>query len=816
VSSAFEGALQDLRFALRFLMRSKRSTSIAVLCLATGIAMTTATFSGVSAWVVRPLPWDDPNQLVGVSEVLRESSDVDAAVSGPNYQTWLREAAPASGRGPFSQMAAFVRTNFGLLADDEPERVMGARVSASTFPLFDEQPILGRGFTEKEDTLGRNAVVILGYELWQERFEGSSGVVGRSIRIDGRPHEIVGVMREGFEFPEWAQAWTPLGLPGDGADRDDREFEVVARLRDGVTLEQAQAQMDRISRSLEQRFPEANAGWQARLQLYRDRLVPSGIRFGLSIQLAASIFVLLIACANAANILLAQAASRQKELALRAALGATRQRIVRQLLTESTLIAFLSGGLGALASPSVTNAMLAVAPVRPPYWVNMSMDHWVLAFTVAVCSLTGIAFGLVPALRASRIDLVPVLKEGGRAATRSVRGGRLAQGLVAAELALAIVLLIGASLLIRSYLAMGEVDLGYDRDGVLTWRVTLPESRYPTEVSRSNFVREMVRRTAAIPGVEAAGAANFQLPAQQNYFLRAFEVEGQPVVAAERPSLIYHPVTDGLLETLRVDVLDGRGLRNDDVENGSDVVLVSEALAARFWPNQSALGRRIRLDVDEPWLRVVGVTRDLHRPLDVAGDNSAPDWQVFVPLTHHVYESVSFALRVWGEPEAFGAAVRQEFLAVDPSLPVYAMETMDQVLLQQTWVSRLWGAMFGGFAVFALLLSAVGLYGVISYGVAQRSHEVGVRMALGARPRDVLALVMKQGLWSTAVGAGSGLVLAMGLGFVLSSLLFGVETWDPLTFIGTTLLLSAVALLATFVPALRATRVDPVVALRSG
>ena len=807
--------LQDLRFAMRFLLRNKRSTGIAILCLATGIAMTTSTFSGVSPWVVRPLPWDDPEQLVGVSEVLRESPDSDASVSGPNYQDWVRESGLQDGRGPFSAMGAFVRTNFGLLADDEPERVIGARVSASMFPLFGEQPILGRGFTEAEDVEGRNAVVILSHALWSERFDRSPNVLGRTIRIDGHPHEIVGVMREGFEFPEWGKAWTPLALPTDGETRGARIFEVVARMRDGVTIQQAQATLDRISRALEPRFPEPNAGWEARVISYRDRLVPAGIRFGLSIQLFAAVFVLLIACANAANILLAQAASRQKELALRTALGATRGRIVRQLLTESTLIAFLSGVLGALATPSMTAALLSVAPVSPPYWVNLSMDHWVLGFTISVCTFTGIAFGLVPALRASRVDLVPMLKEGGRAATRSVRGSRLAQGLVAAELALAIVLLIGATLLIRSYLAMGDVEMGYDRDGVLTWRVTLPASRYPDADSVSTFVREAVRRVEAIPGVEAATAAN-HTPAEQSYAMRAFEVEGQPLPAGERPSLSQYAVTAGYFDTMRIDVVDGRPLRPDEIENASEVVLVSESLAARFWPQQSALGRRIRFDTDEPWLRVVGVTQDILRPLDVAGAVNPPEWQAFFPYPRWPDRDLRFALRVWGEAEARGPQVRDEFRAIDASLPIYQMQTLDEVLLEQTWVSRLWGVMFGFFAVFALALSSVGLYGVISYGVAQRSHEVGVRMALGAHPRDVLALVMKQGLWATAVGAGVGLVLAIGMGFLLSSLLFGVDTRDPLTFLGTTALLSGVALLATFVPALRATRVDPVIALRSG
>jgi putative ABC transport system permease protein len=806
--------LQDLRFALRFLMRNKRSTGIAILCLSTGIAMTTSTFSAVNPWVFRALPWRTPERLVAVDEIQRETPEVTSAVSASNYRDWVRESGVSEGRGPFAEIGAFERANFSTSAADEPEWVLGARVGAGVFSLFDEKPILGRAFVADEDVLGKSAVVILGHELWSERFAADPGVIGRTMQVDGRPHEIVGVMREGFRFPEWGRLWTPLGLSID-APRDERRLSVVARLRADVSIEQAQAELDRISASLEQRFPIQNAGWWGVVRPYRDQLSPAGVRLGLSIQLFAAIFVLLIACANAANILLAQATFRGKEIALRSALGASRSRIVRQLLSESLLIAVVAGGLGSLAAPLITRALLGASPIEPPYWVFMGVDYQVLLFTLAICVVTGVAVGLVPALRASRVDLIGALKEGGRSATRSVRSSRLAQGLVAAELALSIVLLIGASLLIRSYLAIGEVDLGYDRDGVLTWQVALTSTRYPDAASRAEFVREAVRRARAIPGVESAGAVNF-LPATDEYALRAFEVEGRPVPRAERPSLSLHPVTDGYLETLRIGIVEGRAPSSDEVENRGEVILVSQSLAERLWPGRSAIGQRLRFDEGAAWLRVIGVTRDISPPFDVIGAQGSPRWQAWVPFTYAVPETVGFALRVWGEPAGVAPAVRAEFRALDASLPVYEMLSMNEVLLRVTWVSRLWGIMFASFAVFALLLSSVGLYGVISYGVAQRTHEVGVRLALGARPRDVLALVMRQGLWATAVGTAAGLALAIALGFALSRLLFGVETRDPITFVGTTCLLASVSLLATFFPALRATRVDPVVALRSG
>jgi putative ABC transport system permease protein len=804
-----EGLLQDLRFAIRFLLRNKRSTAIAILCLGTGIGMTTTTFSAVNPWVFRPLPWYEPEQLVGVSEARRDQADALAGVSGPTYLDWARETRS------FSTIGAFERANFNLAGDDDPLRVPGARVSSSLFPLFGEEPVLGRAFSPDEDTRGRDAVVVLSHQLWEQSFGSDPDIIGKQVRIDARPHEVIGVMREGFSFPEWGEAWTPLGLSPHDTERAARRYSVVGRLAPGTTLAQAQAELDGLSLELDRRYPLTNGGWMARVRPYREVLIPAGVRIGLTMQLFASIFVLLIACANAANILLAQAASREREIALRTALGASRSRIVRQMLTESMFIAFIAACIGVMISPPLTRLLLQAAPQEPPYWVFMGLDYQVLTFTVSVAALTGVAFGLVPALRASTVDLQGALKEGGRSATRGVRGNRLARMLVAGELALSIVLLVAATLMIRSYLAMSDLDLGYDRDGVLTWRVALPASRYATPEARGDFVIEAVRRVKSIPGVEFAGAVN-HLPAVSGFSLRGVEVEGQALEEANWPHVGHHPVTADYLDTLRIRVLEGRSFEAVEVEQARDVVIVSRSLAERFWPGESALGMRLRFGGDAPWLRVVAVTEDVTPPLDVTGTGGVPKWQAYVPLTHAAPETVSFALRTWGEPEALAPAVRSEFRAIDSALSLYEIFSMDEVLFRSIWVTRIFGLMFGMFAIFAVLLSAVGLYGVISYGVAQRTHEVGVRLALGAQPRDVLQLVMMQGLVTTLVGALLGLGLAVLVGWVLSSLLFGVESRDPFTFAGTTLLLTGVALLATFLPALRATRVDPVVALRSG
>jgi putative ABC transport system permease protein len=801
--------LLDVRFAVRFLIRNKRSISIAIGCLACGIAMTTTVYGSVSAWVFKPLPWNEPEQLVGLSEFRHESPSSLSGISGPNYRDWVRESRS------FSEIAAFVRTSLNLSTDDLPQRIVAAKISASLFPLLDEAPILGRVFTEDEEVVGRNDVILLSHELWRQRFAADPDVVGRSVRMDGRSHTIVGVMREGFQFPEWGQAWTPLGLPFDDAGRDLRQFDGIARLAPGVSLEQAQADMGRVARRLEQRYPTVNSGWGARVRSYRDALVPDGIELGLSIQLFASLFVLVIACANAANILLALAAQREREISLRMALGATRMRIVRQLLTESTLIGLIAGLLGALLVPILHDAMMGQAAVEPPYWVEMGMDLQVFGYCLLASIFTGLVFGLVPALRASRTDLVGALKEGGRGTTRGKGHNQLVRGLVAAELALSIVLLIGATLTIRSYLAMQEVDMGYDGHGVLTWRTTLSSQRYRTETQRTQFARELTRRLEAIPGVESAGAVNLLPSADDGWSMNPFEVEGQPVSDSERPFASVQPSTSNYLRAMRIDVLQGRPLRTEDTVNNNAVAVVSESMAARFWPGRSALGQRIRIASGEVWLRVVGVARDITRPFDVPGATGRPKWQVWVPFSRSTPVAVSFVLRTLDLPESFAPEVREQIRAIDADLPVYDLFTMTEALARLTWVSRLWGLMFAGLAVFALMMSAVGLYGVVSYGVSQRTHEVGVRLALGAQPRDVLKMIMQQGLQTTAIGALAGLLLSIGAGWGLSSLLFGVEPGDAPTLLGTTALLAAVSLLATYFPAMRATRVDPMVALRS-
>ena len=804
------GLVQDLQFALRFLLRNKRTTLLAILCLGLGIALTSGTFSGANPWLFRELPWGDEHQLVGVSEEQRSLGEGFDLASGPAFLDWQRESRA------FEAIGAIRRTDVSISTGDEPQRIRGAAVSAGLFPMLRIEPFMGRLFSEQEDVEGRGGVAILSHELWVQHFGSDPDILDKTIRLDGRSHEIVGVLHEGVDYPEWRKVWTPLGLPVDGGARDARDLEIVARLKDGVSIEQAQADLDRVSRRIEAIHPEVAAGWGVRVRPYRERLVPDGIRKGLTILLAGSILVLMISCANAASLLLAQASSREKEIALRAALGATRGRILRQLLTESTLIALVAGAIGLALAPVTVDALMMLAPVEPPSWAHVGTDFDVVVFTTLISVVTGMLFGLVPGLRASRPDLVTALKEGGRSATRDVRSALLSRGLVAGQLAMSIILLVSAILMVRSYLALQNVDRGYDRENLLTWQVTLAGVRYDEPGARETLVREALRRVASLPEVVTLGAVNFLPLSQDGWAARRLEVEGQPFLHADRPAASYFTVSEGYLQSMGVELLEGRTLSRDDVQNQRDVVLVNQSLAERFWPEGAVVGRRIRLDDAGPWLRIAGVTKDVKRPFDLSGSASAPNWQLWAPLPQQPPAKLSFVLRAQSDALAVAPLVRRAFRGIDADLPLYGMMSMYDAEMRVIWVSRQFGALFVTLAVFALIVSSVGLYGLISYSVSQRTQEIGVRMALGGQPHDVLRLVMRQGFQLTLVGVAAGGIAAVFVASAFGSLIYGVDPWDPITFVGTILLLSGVSLVATFLPALRATRVDPVVALRSG
>ncbi len=805
-----DALLQDVRYGVRMLVKHSGFTLAAVLCLALGIGLNTTIFSVVSAMLIRPLPYDEPEQLVALHETQIKKGTEWNPLSAHNLADWQEQS------NVFEQVAAFQRRSFNFSTGDNPERLAGVRVSSALFPLLGIRPVVGRDFRPEEDKPGGERVVLLGHGLWQRRFASDPGVIGKTLMLDGERYTVVGVMPPRFKYPEFAELWTPLALDLSKVSRGEHFLDAVARLKRGVTVEQAQAELDNIARRLEQQYPETNRDMGALAKPLRAELIPEGVNLFLLTMLGAVAFVLLIACANVANLLLVRASARQREIAIRTALGAGRIRVVRQLLTESVMIALLGGGLGILMAFWGIDLVVASIPVEIPFWLNLGIDWRVLVFTFSISVLTGILFGLTPALRLSKPDLQEALKDGGRGSTDGWRQNRLRSALVISEVALSLVLLIGATLMIRSFLRMQRIDAGFDPENVMTMEFRLSGPNYQEDKQRTAFIQQVTERIKALPDVEAVGVAN-DLPLSESYSTDSFNVEGQPVPPSEAPETTLQTVTPDYLRTMRIPVVRGRAFEEREFADSSPVVIVNEAMAQRFWPNDDPVGKRLRLgaDADAPWLTVVGVTADVKELYRIGGLDAKPSFQTYVLYPQATYYSMTLAVRTKsGTPAGITAAVTNEIHAVDKNLPLYNVLTMKEVLERSVWLPLFYGKMFGTFAVFALFLAAVGIYGVMAYAVTQRTHEIGIRMALGAQSGDIVKLVLRQGMLLALVGVAIGLAAALALTRVISSLLFGVSATDPLTFVGVSLSLALVALLACYIPARRAMKVDPMVALR--
>ncbi len=802
--------LQDLRYGFRLLLKNPAFTLAAVLCLALGIGINTTIFSAVSAMLIRPFPYHEPEQLVALHETQIKQGTEWNPISAQNYADW-RERSRA-----FEEMSAFQRRSFNFSTEEQPERLAGARVSHTLFSLLGIKPLLGRDFRAEEDAPGRTRVVILGHGLWQRRFASDPNVIGKTLLLDGERYEVVGVMPPRFKFPEFAEIWTPISLDLTQGTRDQRFLDAVARLKPGVTAEQAQAELTSIAQQLEQTYPETNRGMGARVRPLREELVPTGVSVFLLTMLGAVIFVLLIACANVANLLLVRATARQREIAIRTALGAGRMRLIRQLLTESMMIALLGGTLGILMAFWGLDLVIASIPVEIPFWITFGLDWRALVFTFSISVLTGLVFGLAPALRLSKLNLQETLKEGGRGTTDGLRHNRLRTALVVSEIALSLVLLIGATLMIRSFLEMQRVDAGFDPEQVLTMEFRLSGQAYEEDARCTAFIQQVTERVRRLPGVESVGAVN-QLPVSDSYSADFFEIEGQPAPLGEAPETAMHTATPDYLRTMKIPVVEGRAFNEQEMTDASAVVIVNETLAARYWPRGEALGKRLRLGQNpgsNPWLTVVGVAADVKELYRIGGVDPKPSFQTYVLYPQAAYRSMTLAVRTRaGDPAQMSAAIRNEIQAVDKNLPLYNIMTMKEFMRRSVWLPLFYGKMFGTFAVLALFLATVGIYGVMSYSVTQRTHEIGVRMALGAQAGDILRMVVKQGMMLTFAGIAIGIAAGLLVTRVMAGLLFGVSATDPWTFIGVSLLLAAVALFACYIPARRATRVDPMRAL---
>ncbi len=797
---------QDLRYGLRMLIKHPGFAAVAVSALALGIGANTAIFSVVNAVLLRPLPYRNPERLVMVWEDHRGRGGPEREWLSPaDWQDWREQ------NQVFERIAAMLDWGPTLTGQAEPESLVGAAVSHDMFAALGSEPTLGRSFRPEEDRAGAERVVVLSHGLWQRRFGSDPRIIGQALMLSGDSYTVVGVMPAGFKFPVIANAelWRTLRPAlNPGCQRGCVVLRAIARLKPEATLERARTEMTAIARRIEEQYPQSNKGVGATLIPLHEQLV-GNLRDAMLVLLGAVAFVLLIACANVANLMLARSAAREKEMAIRAALGAGRTRIVRQLLTESVLLALVGGALGLLLAYWMVDLLVSFSPPSALRVDEIAIDGRVLGFTLGLALLTGLVFGLAPAVQVSRTDLNHSLKEGGRDAPSGARGGRLRGALVAAELALALMLLVGAGLLIKSFVMLQRVDPGFNPDQVLTLNVALPSINYPDRPQITAFYTQLLDRIKALPGVQSVGTTS-SLPLGGNDSDTDFVIEGRPPSPpGQQPVAWYGLVSPDYFRALGMRLVRGRVFTERDDEKASRVVIISEAMARRYFPAEDALGKRLGTGPNA-WREIVGVMADVKQfGLEI---DARPT--MYLPDRQSPARAMTVVVRTTAEPLQLAAAVRAAVWEGDKNLAMAKVMPMAQLVSTSIAQPRFILLLLGIFAGVALALAAVGIYGVMSYTVTQRTREIGVRMALGARPRDVLRLVVGQGLLLTALGVGIGLAGAVGLTRLMRTLLFGVQPTDPATFALIALLLAGVALLACYLPARRAAKVDPMVALR--
>lgn len=803
---------QDIRFALRMLWKTPGFTAIAILSLALGIGANTAVFSVVNALLLKTLPYHDPSRIVlawGVSP----SEGIDRGqVSATDVADW------SARNHVFAAVSTYASFRPIIAGNGEPERIAGAQVGDGFFEVMQGKPLLGRVFNAEEQQEGKDFVAVLGYGLWQRRFAGDPNVIGKTLMLSARPYTVVGVMPADFQslpaglLDAPAEFYRPVAEPPNEKERASRHLRAIARLKPGVTLTQAQSEMSLVSRQLEQEHPSTNTGGGVHLVTLAGDLV-SPVRPALLLLFGAVAFLLLIACANVGNLLLARSVARQREVAIRAALGAGRGRLVRQFLTESLLLAFAGGTLGLLGAVWATSSIEAAGTRFLPLLGAIQLDARVLAFTFAVSTLTGILFGCAPALRASRADLNTTLNDGGRTPNAGSTRSNLRSALVVVEVALAMVLLIAAGLLIKSVVRLQAVDPGFKSAGLVTMNVWLPQAKYPNERAWNSFYDRMISRLSAVPGIDQIGLTSV-LPVSDNFDKRTIEAEGQPRRAGEFPSVDNYIVTPDYPRTMSIPLLRGRSLTAQDKTGALLAVLVSETTARKLWPGEDAVGKRLRFYTSDPieqrpWRTVVGVLGDVKQyGLDTPGTMA-----LYAPLPQMPTSAMTLVVHSRIDSESMAATVRREILALDNEQAVFNVATMEQWLADSTSVCRFTMFLLGLFAGLAFLLAAIGIYGVLAQTVAQRTHEIGIRMALGAQRGDVLRLIVRQGMTLTGMGVIAGLCGAFALIRFIASLLFHVSAGDPITFAVISLLLISAAFLACYFPARRAARLEPLVAL---
>jgi putative ABC transport system permease protein len=809
--------MQDMRYGIRMLSKNPGFAIIAVLTLALGIGANTAIFSVVNAELLRPLPFRDSSRLVSVATANSRMHSSNGSTSYPDFMDWRSQ------NQVFEKMAAYTGATFTLTGQVNPAHLEGASVSADTFDLLGVSPELGRTFQPGEDEPNHHVVVISDH-LWKQQFGGDPGIIGRTITLDNSGYTVVGVMPANFRYPlqrEPEEIWSTLSPLNETTDnsppmvqhRGAHFLTCIARLKPGVTLAQAQAAMDVIASSLSKQYPDTNKYMSVHLSSEQERLTGS-VRPALLVMMIAVGLVLLIACVNVANLLLARATTRGREIAIRTAMGAGRIRVVRQLLTESLLLAIVAGIFGAALAFWGSDVLVRLSPQNLPRVGEIHIDGWALAFTAGLSLLTGILFGLAPALQSTHSNIVEALKEGSLSMTAGHSRHGLRNSLVIVEMALALILLVSAGLLIRSLIRLQDVNPGFDPHNVMTASLDLPDAKY-SDPKKAEFFRELIPQLQAIPGLQSA-AAVFPLPMSGDEIRTSFQIEGRPVVKSDEPHTSVRCVTPNYFATMRIALLQGREFTERDEASTAPVIIVNQAFAQQFFPGEDPIGTRIQAGISNsgpgtaPMREIVGVVGNVKFE-DLTTEFSP---ESYIPYGQLQFGSITIVARSSKDPEGLAKPIASVVQTLDKDLPTYAPKTVEQYLDGTIAVPRFNTFLLAIFAALAMVLTAVGLYGVISYTVAQRTHEIGIRMALGAQPGDMMRLIVSQGMRLALFGVGVGLVAALGLTRFLSSLLFGVSSTDPVSFAAVVAMLFAVVLLACYIPARRAMRVDPMVALR--
>ncbi len=799
--------LQDIRYAVRTLLKNKGFTLVAVACLSLGIGANATIFSVVDGIILQPYPYPNADRITVLRSVNHRLHVSRGAVSFLDFRD-LRDAATR-----FDAMAAFTVRSL-TIADGagDPERFTGGVVSSTLFDILGEPPVLGRNFTADDDRPGAEPVVLLSDELWRRRYAADPQVVGRAISVNGRATTIIGVMRPRFAFPENERLWVPLSMYSGAMAREQRGLQVFVRMKPGVTMDQAQSEVTAILGRLAAAYPKENEDWTASVRPLREWMLPQQVELMLFTMMGAVTLVLLIACSNVANLLLARASVRHREISIRAALGAGRWRIVRQLLTEAIAIGLLSAPLGILLAWIGIRLLDSAMPVDAvPYFIHWSLDARSLAYTIGISLLTGVVFGLAPAIQAARANLQDSLKEGGRGAAGGSRA-RLRNSLVVLEVALSLVLLAGASMFMRSFVNLQTASLGYDTAPLMTMRFAMPGTKYEPPEAKAQRAEDIVRRVEGLPGVQAASASNF-VPLGGGGGGGSVIVEGKSFEKGKEPEINRIASTPHLRRALQIALVAGRDITDSEEVLRTPVALVNQTLAKRLWDDADPIGRRFRFANDRAeWFSVIGVIADF-KPYGPAGEQAVP--LAVVPYTFEPTLNTGLTIRVAGDPAQITSAVREAIRASDPGLPVFEVKTMNELRRLSYWQDRLFGMMFSVFGAIALVLAAIGVYGMLSYSVSQRTQEIGVRMALGAARGDVMRLIVGHGLKLAGIGVVLGIGGAIPAAMQIRTILYNVKPTDPISLIGVAVFLSVTAFFASYFPARRAMAVDPLIALRN-